>query len=78
MSRARDDARRNHRRAFALYRNDDDRTPVGSFWLAEADGCEFGYTEFGSCFAGTHSETHEPGSHVLDAARMAHTDPRAA
>lgn len=41
------------------------RDEAGSYWLGEADGCEFGYRRDGSCFAGSISETHEPGSHVL-------------
>ena len=67
MSRARDDKRRNRRRAFALYHDDGSR--VGAFWLGEADGCQTGYLEDGTPFESTFSEGHEPGSHVLSVVR---------
>lgn len=67
MSRARDDARRNNRREFALYRTltDDDyeRSEVGSYTLGQADGCWTEYRENGQMLSGCHSEAHEPGSH---------------
>jgi hypothetical protein len=65
MSKTRDDRKRNMRREFALTRTDG--TPVGSYWLTEADGCRFGYLEGGWQFAGDMSADHEPGSHVLTA-----------
>lgn len=63
MTRARDDARRNSRAAFATYH--DDGTPVGAYWLTEADGCTEGYLHDGTPFEGTVSEAHIRGSHVL-------------
>lgn len=75
MSRARDDARRNNRRWFALYHDrrsaarvwgafdDGEGERVGAFCIGHADGCQEVFTEDGQCFEAEFVETHEPGSH---------------